>query len=208
MNYQFYAPSLRKLETVNNLSEHKANIRLYLLVTRCQAGDIKAFEQLYDEFSSRTHTHIKNVIGAVESEDVLQDLWVSVYLNIKDLMNPHGFKTWLFRITRNKAIDHLRLKNKLPKSYELELDEISEDAVTLEESDDFLNEINDSLLEAISVLPAPQKEVMLLKYWEGMTYEEIALIIGEKLGTVRSRIYYGKKAIRAKLNYEHINKHK
>src|SRR5204862_6005351 len=82
-------------------------LRLHVLVMRCQAGDERAFRQLFDSFAPGTLGYLRGLVGDA-AEDVHQELWLSVYRGIASLANPRAIQTWLFRATRHRAIDYLR----------------------------------------------------------------------------------------------------
>jgi RNA polymerase sigma factor (sigma-70 family) len=83
-------------------------MRLHLLVLRCQAGDHQAFADLHREFSARTLRYLKGLMDEATAEDVQQDVWLTVFRKAAELTNPGGFRTWLYRVTRHRAIDVLR----------------------------------------------------------------------------------------------------
>ncbi len=93
---------------VEQRSSTRFEMRLHLLVLRCQAGDEPAFGQLLDWFGERTMTYLEGLVGKDDAEDVHQEVWLAVYRGIRTLHNPRAFRTWLFRATRHHAIDFLR----------------------------------------------------------------------------------------------------
>ena len=169
------------------MAEHKpataAELGLFLLVLRCQAGDERAFTQLMDQFGARTHRYLRGLVGDA-AEDVQQDVWLSVYRNVASLANPRAFRTWLFRTTRHRAVDFLR---KLKRERELLADDPVETIDAVADSAP-----TDSMLDALDELPPMQREVLLLRYRDDMSYAEIALVVGCSVGTVRSRLQYAK----------------
>ncbi|MEP6574093.1 MAG: sigma factor, partial [Gemmatimonadota bacterium] len=87
--------------------DNTEDLRLYLLVLRCQAGDEQAFARLFAWFGPRTLVLLRGMVND-EAEDVQQEVWLSVYRQLSTLSNPRAFRTWLFRTTRHRAIDCLR----------------------------------------------------------------------------------------------------
>src|SRR5207253_3149729 len=132
------------------------DIRLYLLVLRCQTGDEHAFRRLLEQFGPRTLGHLRSLIGD-DAEDVQQEVWLTVYRHIASLANPGAFKTWLYSTTRHRAIDHLRRRK---REQEL-LDEFAATAVTTEAADDPDDDgIDEAQLNAaLADLPPAQREV-------------------------------------------------
>ena len=171
-------------------------IGLHLLVLRCQTGDERAFERLFGLFANRTLRYLQGMLGD-DAEDVQQELWISVYNNVKDLANPSAFRTWLFRTTRHRAIDFLRSTRRDRTLFQ------AADAGELEASEDETDAPDlDAIGTALMAIPPPQREALVLKYWDDLSYEEIAMVVGVPIGTVRTRIHHGKRKLAELLNRE------
>lgn len=172
----------------------REELRRHMVILRCQAGDEKAFEWLYERFQDRTRRYLEGILEGAGVMDVQQEVWLTVYRKISQLDNPGGFKTWLYRLTRNKAMDHLRSQRRHSELIESASRERLFSTQFWETEIDGGAEINlEELKSAVDRLSPVHQEVVLLKYWEGMRYEEMAVIIGCPVGTVRSRVYYAKK---------------
>lgn len=171
-------------------------LRLHLLVLRCQAGDDRAFARLMDTFGARTLRYLRGLIGDA-ADDVQQDVWLAVYRGLSRLSNPGAFRTWLFRTTRHRAIDHLRAQR---REQELFTDATDLDAIP----DDAGRPLPDApgLDGAIARLAPLQREALLLRFRDEMTYAEIALVAGCSVGTVRSRLFYAKRRLHELLAHE------
>lgn len=181
-------------------------LQLHLLVLRCQAGDERAFGQLMSLFEKQTLGYVRGIVGdAFSADDVQQEVWLAVYLGIRSLTNPRAFKTWLFQTTRHRTIDCLRRRT---RDAEIFADDGMDDAVhgamsgnstgpPGEPAADPPDELFESeALEAgMSALAPAQREVLLLRYQDDLSYAEIALVTGCSVGTVRSRLYYGKQRL-------------
>jgi RNA polymerase sigma-70 factor, ECF subfamily len=164
-------------------------LRTHFLVLRCQAGDERAFEALLDAFGPRTLRYLRSLL-ADDAEDAQQEVWLAVYRSITTLADARAFRTWLFSATRRRAIDHLRRKR---REGELFADVPYEDAA----ADDADPGFDAAQLDAmLAELPAPQREVLLLRYRDEMTYSEIALIVGCPVGTVRTRLHHAKRKVK------------
>ena len=173
-------------------SKERGDLRLQLLVMRCQAGDERAFGQLVDRFAEKTLAHLEGLVGS-DAEDVQQDVWLSVYRGLKSLHNPGAFRTWLFRTTRHHAIDFLRRKKRDEKLLELA-------AIEMEESQDVVfdreDQIESDVLDAVlSELSPAHREVLLLRLRDDLSYAEIAMVVGCPIGTVRTRLHHAKKKL-------------
>jgi RNA polymerase sigma-70 factor (ECF subfamily) len=171
-----------------------------ILVVRCQAGDRAAFEELVELYQPRLRYFLANMAGDEHcADDLLQEVWFEVYRGLARLADPGAFATWLYRIARHRALAELRKKPQPLSSLEgIDLAEETED--------DFSAEDAEQIHAALGQLAAEHREVLLLRFFEGMAYEEIARVTGCQLGTVRSRIHYAKGALRrvleGRLQYE------
>jgi len=168
-----------------------ARLALEFLVLRCQTGDERAFERLLEQFGERTHRYLRGLVGDA-ADDVQQEVWLAVYRGIAGLAAPHAFRTWLYRTTRNRALDWLRRhKREAELLADVDLD-VVQDTVASPAAESDLAEEAWSRLEALS--PA-HREVLLLRYRDDMSYEQMALVMGCSVGTVRSRLHYAKQRL-------------
>jgi RNA polymerase sigma-70 factor (ECF subfamily) len=171
--------------------------RLYqrLLVLRCQAGDETAFASLVEQYQPALRYYLRKVLsGVCDADDVLQEVWLDVFRSIARLVDADAFRGWLYQVARARALKQFRKRclNFQP------LDEAeATDAGSNNEA--FTTEAVEIVHQAIDLLPAAQREVVVLRYIEGMSYEEIARIVGCQVGTVRSRLHYAKQALRTQL---------
>jgi RNA polymerase sigma-70 factor, ECF subfamily len=174
------------------------SIRLQLLVIRCQAGDEGAFAALLDEFGDRTMRYLRGMLGD-DAEDVQQEVWLAVFRGIARLSNPAAFRTWLFRTTRHRVIDHLRGRH---REHQL-LDDVAVNEIDVsDDRDDAVDVAEPALAAALAAIPPPQREVLLLRYRDDLKYEEIAVVVGCPIGTVRTRLYHAKRRLRQLLDHE------
>jgi RNA polymerase sigma-70 factor (ECF subfamily) len=164
-----------------------------VLVLRCQAGDEAAFETLLVRFSPRLRYFLRRILGETErTEDVLQDVWLQVFRGLPTLADAGAFRAWLYRIARDRAYREFR-KRPLPL-------QLQEDADLAGEPDpDFPAESIEQIHAALDRLIAEHREVLVLRFLEEMSYEEIARVTGCPLGTVRSRLHYAKLALHSAL---------
>ena len=175
------------------------SLLIHTLVIRCQTEDDGAFEELIKMFHVRIYRYAIRLMGSTaDIDDVLQDVWIDVYRNIHRLRNTRSFASWLFKIVRNKI--YMRFRQKKIHVYHVpvyELPDISEPVPDL--SDENLSQ----LLECLDQLPVEQKDVLILKYYEDLSYKEMADCMNCPVGTVRSRLHYAKKMLKQK--YEENN---
>ena len=165
--------------------------RLYLLVLRCQSGDELAFGRLFEWFGARTLAHLRRLVGD-DGEDVQQEVWLTVYRTLRTLHNPRAFRTWLFQTTRRRAIDFLRAKR---RDQELREEAVREMPTSTWPEDRLSTLDESSMAGAVEALVPIHREVLLLRFQEGMSYGEIAIIAGCSIGTVRSRLHNAKRLL-------------
>jgi RNA polymerase sigma-70 factor (ECF subfamily) len=166
-----------------------------LLILRCQAGDEDALRELITRYSPGLRLFLKKMTApATTADDLLQETWFDVFRSINALKRPEAFSSWLYRIARNKAYRELRRRPSAAAIAEVNLAELP----SIEEQS-FTGEEAGYVREALNELPVEQREVLVLRFVEAMSYEQIADVIASPLGTVRSRIHYAKRALREKL---------
>ena len=176
-----------------------------ILVVRAQLGEAEAFAELVERYSPRLRYFLRKLLGAhgrdgrsrsgEEAEDALQDVWLDVFRHLPRLADPQALRAWLYRIARDRAYGRLR-KARLNEQM---LDEGTLVDPTTEEENEFSAEDADRIHAELDKLPTAQREVLVLRFLEAMSYEEIAAITGCQVGTVRSRIHYAKRALKAML---------
>jgi RNA polymerase sigma-70 factor (ECF subfamily) len=172
-----------------------------VLVVRCQAGDESAFEELVERYAPRLRYFASKLLGSerqgrrsLQAEDCLQDVWLDVFRGLPRLTDPQAFRAWIYRIARDRAFGLLRKSQRLEQSLG-EIDVLDESA----DEEDFSPEDAARIHAALDQLPPEQREVLVLRFLEEMSYDEIARVTSQPLGTVRSRIHYGKRALRRAL---------
>ena len=167
-----------------------------VLILRCQMGDMDALAVLIGQYERPLRYFIIRLLGDNEmSEDIFQDTWLTVIRRIYALTDSEAFSTWLYRIARNKVYQQLRRKKLLSK--------IEENArvpnETESENEAFSLEDVTKVHRCLKELRHEHREVLMLRFLEQMSYQQIAQVVNCNLGTVRSRIYYAKLALRKEM---------
>ncbi len=171
-------------------SEH---IREELLVLQSQLGDEKAFTTLMDSIEDRLLYFIRRLVRDEDTAyDVLQEIWIAVFRNIQRLRDPGLFRVWVYRIAHDKAVSLVRRDISREKAEEQYTKERSQDT----ESIGFDPADAGRIHEAMEQLSAIHREALSLFFLEELSYEEIAAVTRCGVGTVKSRLYYAKRALR------------
>lgn len=169
--------------------------QLERIVQRCRSDERAAFEELFEMYQPRLKYFVRRLdIGGSNIDDILQDIWLSVYKKIHKLKDARSFGVWLYRIARNKVYDGFRRKDRFIRLPE-------EDEVPVSGSDEPVFDANDAekLHRALSKLKPYHREVLTLCFIEQMPYQSIADVVGCSIGTVRSRIFYAKQSLRKEM---------
>jgi len=178
------------------------------LVARVQRGDKSAFDFLVIKYQ---HKIIQLVNGYIkdpsEAQDVAQEVFLKAYRALGSFRGEAAFYTWLYRIAINTAKNYLLSRSRRSSSFEVDIQdaEAIENAPQLQGMDTperhLLNEeIVDTIKTTIENLPEEMRIAIMLREFEGMSYEEIAVAMDCPVGTVRSRIFRAREAIDSKLN--------
>lgn len=182
-----------------------------LLVERAVAGDQRAFELLVIKYQRRVERLIGRMVRDVDLvEDIAQETFIRAYRALHQFRGDAQFYTWLYRIAVNTA-----------KKFLLELKRdptISDSALASKEDDDetfrprsepstdespesvlAAKEIGKAVNDALAQLPEDLRQAITLREMDGLSYEDIAALMGCPIGTVRSRIFRAREAISAKV---------
>jgi RNA polymerase sigma-70 factor (ECF subfamily) len=176
------------------MSDSADQIYERVLVIRCQAGDDAALAELVERYQPRLRYYLRKMLtGSPAAEDAAQDVWYDVVRALPRLANPGAFRAWLYRIARDRAWRVLR-RRPPPHS---QIDEI--EVAANGAADEFDAEDVARVHAALDELVPEHREVVVLRFIEDMSYEEIARVAGCPLGTVRSRLHHAKRALRRAL---------
>ncbi len=165
-----------------------------VLILRCQIGDKDALAGLIERYQAPLRYFISRLSTNSEmDEDIFQDTWLTVIRRIHSLKKIDAFSTWLYRIARNKVYQQFRRKRKLS--------ELNENITVPNdtENDVFSTEDAAKIHRCLTELRPEHKEVLMLRFLEQMSYEQISQVINCKLGTVKSRIHYAKLALKKEM---------
>jgi RNA polymerase sigma-70 factor (ECF subfamily) len=170
-----------------------------------QTGDMKAFEALFLEFKGLVFKNAVFMTGnRTEAEDILQEVFIKVWRSRQDFDPEKGkFVTWLYKITLNQCISNHRKKRPDSLSLDEELlnfpDSIKTDLI----EENLINKMEyEKLMEELTQMDNKHKQVLILRYFNDLSYSEIAEILEIPLGTVKSRIYIAVRLLRERMQME------
>jgi RNA polymerase sigma-70 factor (ECF subfamily) len=165
------------------------------LLERIAAGDEAAFGALYDRFSPGLYSFVLRMMhDEKEAEDVLQEGFAHIWRRAAnyDPARSSPF-TWAVMILRNKAIDRLRVRQRLERTVEKATVEFSHFPESDEAAAGEVERRDEStrVRSALTQIPAEQKQAVEMAFFGGLTHEEIAKQLGTPLGTIKARIRRG-----------------
>lgn len=165
----------------------------YSIIRQFIYGDKSSFQILVKRHKEK----VRNIIyitmnNSALVDDIAQDVFITVYKNLKYFRFESQFTTWLYRITVNRCKDYLRKMNVRRIFSPIEDGtEVSEYSTPVED-----NDISRIVMDAISKLPVKLRMPLILKDIEGFSYQEIAESLNCEMGTVKSRIFRGREKLK------------
>lgn len=177
------------------------------LLSRAQAGDAAAFEQLVQPHMPRMYNYIARMTGdPIEAEDLTQDAILRAHRAIGSFRGGATFQTWLYRIATNICVDALRRQRRrggrtrsLDDPLEADEGQITRDVADHTNDPQELAQVDELRQEvgrAIAELSPKLRSVVVLFDLRGLTYEEIANTLNLPLGTVKSRLFNARARLR------------
>jgi len=173
-----------------------------ILIKRAQNGDVDSFEALIRDYQPRLFRLILAVSGnAEDAEDALQETLLRVYNALPSFRGDASFSTWLYRITLNSTRNWIRTQTRASA------ERVARRLVQVGVDEPIA--VQDKLIErekcelvrcAIAKLPEHYRQVILLRYYQDMSYDDISHVLRIPVGTVRSRIAQGKQLLLRELD--------
>lgn len=181
------------------------------LARRAQRGDVEAFTMLVDRFQRLIHRLLWLRLGEArqDADDLTQEAFLRAWANLGQYDPSRPFKAWLGQVARNLATDRHRARARRPESLGLDgtaLEErlavdgpsasIGADPAAALEAD----EERRHLFDHVRALPDQYREVLVLRFIEDLSYDDIAIVLELPLGTVKTRIFRGRELLKQRLS--------
>jgi RNA polymerase sigma-70 factor (ECF subfamily) len=176
--------------------DNENRVQYEWIALRCQAGEAGAFEDLIAVMERPLLYYAASLTGNPDSGlDVLQDVWIKVFRGIRKLKNPGSLRSWLYSITHGIAVDRIRKNYSREQAEKVRLEDFQE-----AEEPSFADEDAAAIHQALGEIGLRHREVLVLHFLEDLSVAEIAEVVGCSEGTVKSRIFYAKRAMKEVLN--------
>jgi RNA polymerase sigma-70 factor, ECF subfamily len=164
------------------------------IVSAARSGSEEAYRSLVSRFGSPLMAYFfRNTGNRTEAEDLVQELFLRLVKGLKKYREKERFEVWLFQMARHLVIDHWR-KRKMPLAGEE--CEVEADPGQDPQARATARESSDELQQALAQLSRDQREVILMRYFSGLSFEEIAKTGGTPLGTALARAHRGLDKLR------------
>jgi RNA polymerase sigma-70 factor (ECF subfamily) len=170
------------------------------LFARMRGGDMTAFDRLYERYEVRLFAYLRAMLGSrSDAEEIFHDAFLATLEAAPPELAEGGFRAWIYRIARNRALNHRRSaerheKNVVAAARDAQREGTEGDAGHALEA----RQLDAALEGALRRLPAPLGELYHLRA-SGLSYEQIAGVIDVPLGTVKSRMHQMVHALREEL---------
>ena len=180
------------------------------LVAELRAGSEEAFAYLLGVYQNPVYDMVAHIVESpADAADVLQDVFLKVYKGVGNFHGESSLKTWIYRIAVHEALNHRRGFLRRLRREPFSLDPTEPNSRAEQHAADKLDtpygvaeqaEREEIVRKALASLPQPFRTVVVLREIEGLSYEEIAEVLGVAAGTVKSRLMRGRELLRRKLN--------
>jgi RNA polymerase sigma-70 factor (ECF subfamily) len=172
------------------------------ILNACRTGDMEAFRILFDSYKDRVFSIALGFFNgdSAAADDVTQQVFVKVMTHISQFERRSQFSTWLYRLVTNACLDHRRASRRLlffgdPGEFQ------TPDRRKSAEASYIAVQMESEIREAIAALKPKLRLAILLKYFDDLSYDEIAVALGCSRGTVASRLNRGHRALARRLGH-------
>ena len=162
------------------------------IVEAVKKGDRDAYREIVDRYKRQAYHIALGFVGDPQDAlDVSQSAFIKAYRNLKRFDTGRPFMPWFYRILRNLCLDHIRRSK---RRREVPLSE-----VLILADDSVGKETHMALRQAIDALAVEQREVVMLHYFEGLSYKEMASVLDKPMGTIMSTLYNARQRLKVAL---------
>lgn len=185
-----------------NKEVYPINSNSYLL-SNIKSNPIEAIEDIMDTYGNDVkkfiYTYLKN---EADTDDVTQDVFVTVYLKIGTFKGDSSLKTWIYSIAANMCKDYIRRHRLRPQNLfqRLTQQEFKKNQTSDIAEDYIRSTVKEGLFEKIMELPVKYREVIILYYYKDLSIKEISYVLKEKESTLQSRLLRARKKLRELIN--------
>jgi RNA polymerase sigma-70 factor, ECF subfamily len=174
------------------------------VIARVLKGEKQQFEHLVSRYQQFLYRHaVGMVLDHDVAADMVQDAFVRAYLNLRECRDHSRFRSWLFRVLRNRCLDHL----KEPGRRHVRLDDVAEPLLDTSEAPAALaerNELRQRIVRALGQLPPVLREAFVMHYVDGLSYEAMAELLDASVSALKMRALRAREALREALGHTDV----
>ncbi|MBU1100059.1 MAG: RNA polymerase sigma factor [Bacteroidetes bacterium] len=166
------------------------------LINRFKEGEEQAFNLLAAKYQKQVYWHARRMVGNhIDADDVTQEVLIVMYKKLKDFRFDSSLSTWLYKVTSTRSINQLR-KNKVKRFVFLD----DQESMELQGNENLYKSVEDRekldrLDRVLNQLPHKQRQVFVLRRFDGLSYEEIAEITGKSVGGLKANYFHALKKV-------------
>ena len=159
----------------------------------------KVFNEIVKTYSERLYWHVRRfVLSHEDTDDLLQDIFLKIWTALPSFRGEAQLYTWVYRIATNETLNFLRRQKVRAALQFRRIDDVMEERI---DADPYFNgsAAERALSKAIARLPEKQRSVFIMRYYEDMSYEEIAAVTGTSVGALKASLHIAQEKVRAEL---------
>lgn len=174
------------------------------LITRCQRGDVDAFGEIYSRYERVVYRYAYHMLGNQDdADDIMQDTFVKAYRTLPGFRGDCSLLTWLLKVAGNLCRDRHKMRTRRGESALLpeieatlpDLTDFGADPAKLMERKD----MHATMYRVLGGLPAAQRELIVLRDVEGMSYQQIADVLGCSVASIKLRLFRARRSFRDRM---------
>ena len=170
---------------------------------RARKGDVEAFAAVFEDLRPLVFSVANRLVGPNDAEDVVMEAYLKAWQGLPRFRGKSSLKTWLYRITRNCGLDLIRSRQRRKERVISEQEEgrgawenVADNRTAAPDRAAEADDTAGVVRAALKQLPEEHRTTLLLRFSDGLSYAEIAAATGTSIGTVMSRLFYGKRKLR------------
>jgi RNA polymerase sigma-70 factor (ECF subfamily) len=199
---------LRKMAKVITNDRVRASCTEIDLIKRCQSGDRHSFRQLYQNYQQRVRSTLYQLCGEQMLDDLVQEVFLRTWKGLPKLKEVSYFSTWLYRISWNVAFDRRRQLARQHKTRpsDEENQNLSNIISDSQNTPDLMQlHYQDLVQRGLQTLSLEHRAVLVLHDLEDLSQKEVASILNIPIGTVKSRLFHARNAIKNFLQQQGVS---
>ena len=171
------------------------------LINEFLSGSEAAYNKIAVKYQQKIYWHARRMLGNhSDADEVTQEVLIVIYKKLKDFKFNSSLFTWIYRITTTRSLNYIKKRN--AKKFLFFLDEEQKDIKT---NEDIIKNVEDkekmeSLQKVLNEIPVKQREVFVLRHFEGMSYEEISEVTGKSVGGLKANYFHALKKVKELTN--------